>query len=96
MKGTGLKSGQALLARLEAHPELLVRVERLLDLSENKGGDVLRAADAEGRTIREIRALGQEVLQTWAKRLAEETDHARAGEIRDKKNGSTGKAALGK
>jgi hypothetical protein len=87
-----------LLTRLAAHPEWLVRVERLLDFTENTGGDVLRAAEAEDRAIRKIKALGQEVLQDWARRLAEERadQAARAGGIRSKKNGFTGTAVLDK
>jgi hypothetical protein len=69
-------------------------MERILDLAENTGGEVFRAAEAEARAIREIKALGQEVLQDWAKVLVEETSKqaAEAGEIRYKKNGSTGTA----
>jgi hypothetical protein len=85
MKANREESGQAFLARLEAHPELKARMERILDLAENAERDVFRASEAEERTIREINALGREVLQDWAWGLAEETSQARAGEIRDKK-----------
>ena len=84
-KGKVKVSGKALQARLEAHPELMLRVERILDLTENAGGNVFRAADAEERAIQEIMALGQEVLQDWAKRLAEKENVARAGGICGKK-----------
>jgi hypothetical protein len=86
------------MARLEAHLELKARMERILDLAENRGGDVFRAAEAEERAICEIRALGQEVLQDWAKRQVEETSKqaVEAGGIRAKKNRSTGTAVLGK
>jgi hypothetical protein len=87
-----------LIERLKAHPDLMTRVERILDLAENTGGDVIRAAEAEERTIREIKALGQEVLQDWATRRVEEASKQAAGvgEIRYKKNGSTGTAVLEK
>jgi hypothetical protein len=61
-------------------------------LAENREGNVFRAANAEERAIQEIRALEQEVLQDWARRLAEKANVAHAGKIRGK-NGSTGTAA---
>jgi undecaprenyl pyrophosphate synthase len=81
MKANREGSGKALMARLEAHPELMARVKRILDWAEDTGGEVFRAAEAEERAIREIKALGQEVLMDWAKRLAEETSKqaAKAG-----------------
>ena len=49
------------------------RMVRLLDMVENTGGDLKRADDAEQRAIDELRAMGQELLQTWArKRVADE------------------------
>ncbi|MDR0673362.1 MAG: hypothetical protein LBF93_06835 [Zoogloeaceae bacterium] len=85
MKSKGKVSGKALHARLEAHPEWMARVERILDLVENTERNVFRAVDAEECAIQEIMALGQEVLQDWAKRLAAEANVARTGETRGKK-----------
>jgi hypothetical protein len=80
-------SGEKVLARLEGHPELLARVERILDLTENTEGDVIRAADAEERAIRELDALGQEILRGWARRRAKAAsdEAARNGSERYKK-----------
>jgi hypothetical protein len=50
-------SDKAWVMRLEAHPELLSRVERILDLVEDKEGDGFRASEVEERAIREINAL---------------------------------------
>jgi vacuolar-type H+-ATPase subunit B/Vma2 len=94
----GHEAGEELQRRLEAQPELKARVERLLDLVENREGTVIRAADAEERTIQEIRALGQEVLQGWAERQMEEASgrEAHLGHERTKKNGCIGTAVSGK
>jgi hypothetical protein len=43
------------MARWEAHPELKARMERILDLAENRVGDVFRA-EAEERAICELRS----------------------------------------
>ena len=55
-----------LTARLEKHPELRRRVEQLLDLCEDRAGDLQNADDAERRVIEELRTLGHEVLEDWA------------------------------
>ena len=48
------------------------RMNRLLDMVENAGGDLKRSDDAEQRAIDELRAMGQELLQAWGQRLAAE------------------------
>ena len=50
---------------------MMARVQRLLDVMENTDGDVRRADAAERRTIDELRAMGQEVLQSWGANLAQ-------------------------
>jgi hypothetical protein len=56
--------------RLERHPELKERMERLLDVVENTGGDVKFADEAERRAIEGLRVMGQQVMQAWGDRLA--------------------------
>ena len=56
------KRRDELAARLDRHPELHARLERLLDLVENTGGDLKRADEAERRAIEELRVMGQEIL----------------------------------
>jgi hypothetical protein len=56
--------------RLERYPELKERMERLLDVVENTGGDVKLADEAERRAIEELRKMGQQVMQGWGQRLA--------------------------
>jgi len=63
---------EVLSKRLERHPSIEARVVRILDLIENAGGDVRRADDAERRAMEELRRMGQEVLNDWGQRLADE------------------------
>jgi hypothetical protein len=61
------KSGkEEIVRRLERRPEVKARVLRLLDMVENTDGDLNRADEAEQWAIEELRALGRELLQSWA------------------------------
>lgn len=55
-------------ARLHACPGLRAKIETLLDIIENTGGDVEKAAVAEQRVIDAVRTLGHDALQRWAHR----------------------------
>lgn len=52
-----------LLARLNQHPPLRGRIERLV---EEVGEELRKTDDAGRRVIEEVRRLGQEVLGDWA------------------------------
>lgn len=54
------------LARLEQHPELFDKFERLLAIAENKTEDIMTADEAEEKLFQEVRQLEQELLQAWA------------------------------
>lgn len=54
--------------RLNRHPELKARIETLLSVVENAGGDLVKANEAEQRVVEEIQQLGQTALQGWASR----------------------------
>ena len=54
-------------ARLSKHPELLNRIDRLLDIIENQDGQATLADDVEERVVGEMRKFGKEVLEEWAK-----------------------------
>jgi len=69
--GVGRTSGEALVKRLERHPEMKSRIERVLDVLENTSGDLMRADEAERRAIDELRAMGHELLQGWAEGQAQ-------------------------
>jgi len=79
--------------RLEEYPELKAKIETLLAIIENAGGDVEKAAEAERRIIEELRQMGHEVLQGWARRQQqkkEEEYNAKPGVNRKEKKSSTG------
>ena len=67
----GLGANRGLEERLRAHPQLRAKMEALLAVVENAAGDVEKAAEAERRVTEELRQMGNEVLQAWARRQAE-------------------------
>lgn len=86
---------ESVAKRLERHPELRERMERLLDLVENISGDVKLADEAERRAIDELRQMGQEVMQSWGQRLSNKESHeleAKGRVIRQSKKTSIGTA----
>ena len=68
----GFGKGESIAERLERHPALKARMERMLDVVENAAGDVRRADDAERRAIEELRQMGLEVMQGWGQKTANE------------------------
>ena len=61
-------AGTHLEERLKGYPELKTKIESMLAIIENAGGDVEKAAAAERRIIEELRQMGNEVLHSWARR----------------------------
>jgi predicted signal transduction protein with EAL and GGDEF domain len=61
-----LSKDERLLTRLHHHPALRERVETLLNIVENVGGECTKADAAEQAVIEEIRKLGHAALQAWA------------------------------
>ena len=59
---------QSLEARLKTYPELRAKIETMLSIIENAGGDLEKAAVAEQRVIDAMRDLGNYVLRSWAHR----------------------------
>lgn len=57
---------QLFINRLNQHPELRERMESLLNVVENAGGDCTKADDAEQYVIEELRKMGNEALHAWA------------------------------
>jgi len=71
--------------RLKAYPELKAKIEAMLSIIENSGGDVEKAAEA---MIEEWRQMGNEVLHRWARRQQqkkEEEHNAQPGVNRQEK-----------
>lgn len=56
------------LKRLNAYPEIRERMETILLAVEDESEGLTLADDAEQRMIEEMRHLGQESLQAWARR----------------------------
>jgi hypothetical protein len=79
--------------RLKEYPELKAKIEAMLAIIENAGGDVEKAAEAERRIIEELRQMGNEVLHSWARRQQEKKEaeyNAKRGMNRKEKKSSTG------
>jgi len=93
IENPGLSKRPSLEERLKEYPELKAKIEAMLAIIENAGGDVAKAAEAERRIIEELRQMGNEVLQSWARRQQEkkETEYnAKPGVNRKEKKTSTG------
>src|SRR2546426_6275424 len=75
--------------RLKEYPELKAKIETMLSIIENSGGDVEKAAEAERRIIEEMRQMGNEVLDGRARRQQQKKEEeytAKAGVNRKEKN----------
>jgi PP-loop superfamily ATP-utilizing enzyme len=86
-------SERDLLRRLREYPELKVKIEAMLAIIENAGGDVEKAAEAERRIIEELRQMGNEVLHGWARRQQQKKEqeyNAKPDVNRKEKKSSTG------
>ena len=84
--------------RLKQYPELKTKIETMLAIVENAGGDVEKAAEAERRIIEEMRQLGSEVLHSWARRQQEKKEeeyNAKPGVNRKEKKTSAGTRGWG-
>jgi len=84
---------ESVAERLERHPELKARMERLLDVVENTSGDVRLADEAERRAIEELRQMGQEVMQGWGRKASNREAlemEAKGGIVRHVKKNSIG------
>lgn len=90
---------QGLEQRLKQYPALRAKIDAMLDIMENSGGDVEKAAEAERRIIEEMRQMGNEVLHGWARRQQqkkEEEFNAKPGVNRKEKKLSTGTRGWGR
>jgi hypothetical protein len=68
------KAGRAekdLVNRLSEHPELLERVEELLQIVENAAGDASTADETEEQIAEHLRRVGQDAMGAWAERKLE-------------------------
>lgn len=89
----GSSDARSLEERLKEYPELKAKIEAMLAIIENAGGDVEKAAAAEQRIIEEMRQMGNEVLHSWARRQQEKKEaeyNTKPGVNRKRKKNSTG------
>ena len=61
-----MRTTDELMACLNSMPMVKSRVERMIDIVENKDGKLILADDVEERVDEEIKALAREVMQGWA------------------------------
>ena len=66
----GIEAKWGLEERLKEYPELRKKFEMLLEVVENAGGDIEKAAEAERRVTEELRQIGNEVLNAWGRQQA--------------------------
>ena len=64
--GGNKKRQRGLEERLTNHPQLMAKIEAILDIIENKSGELDRADDVEELLIKELRKMGQDVFHGWA------------------------------
>ena len=90
---TSARGPQSLEARLKTYPELRAKIETMLSIIENAGGDVETAAVAEQRIIDAMRDVGNDVLHQWARQQQQKKEiefQATPGVNRKEKKRSTG------
>jgi hypothetical protein len=79
--------------RLNRHPRLKARLEGLLDIVDNAGGDVEKASAAEQRVIEQLRRMGNDALHCWAE--AQERKKTKRLENSDTEVNKKGKNSTG-
>ena len=67
------------MRRLETHPELLDRFERILDLAESDGPGSFD--EIERQLVDAVRQLGSETLEAWLARREEAVGEAAKSEV---------------
>ena len=85
---------ERLIRKLESYPEVLDRVERIMEVVENDTGEAITADEAEELLVQELRRMGHDALQGWANRKEEKLERdysARSGMVRREKKDSTGR-----
>jgi hypothetical protein len=55
-----------LIEQLRQHPEILERVQSILEIARNKDGPLKTADEVEELLIQEMRQLGQATMSQWA------------------------------
>jgi hypothetical protein len=69
------QSEQRLIKQLRKHPEMLERVQSILDITSNKDGSNKKADEVEDLLVQEMRQLGHASLSEWAVQTEEQTSN---------------------
>ena len=67
-------SDEQLMQALNERPQIRQRLEELLAVVADEGGDCRLADDAELRLTQELRRLAQEAMQSWAQGQVDATE----------------------
>ena len=67
-------SDEQLIRALNERPQIRQRLEELLAVVADEGGDCRLADDAELRLTQELRRLAQEAMQSWAQGQVDATE----------------------
>lgn len=73
------------MIKLSQHPDLIDRLEAILDIASNTSGNFEKASATEEQIIHQMRKLGRDVLQTWAVKQSTK----KAGEFAQKNSKAT-------
>jgi hypothetical protein len=63
-----------LLSQLNRQPNLKKRIRSILSIAADNGEGIVKADEAEGRIIEEVRRLGNETLTEWAVSRIEQSE----------------------
>ena len=72
---------KALMTRLNQYPQLRQRMEELLNIVENTAGNCVKADDAEGYVIDELRKMGNDALNCWGDTAVEKSTEKLHNEV---------------
>jgi hypothetical protein len=68
-----------LIEQLRQHPEMMARVQSILELTRNANGPLKTADEVEGLLIQEMRQLGNTSMAEWATQAEERVSNELQG-----------------
>ena len=68
-----------LIEQLRQHPDMLARVQSILELTRNANGPLKTADEVEGLLVRELRQLGNTSMAEWARQAEERVSNELQG-----------------
>jgi hypothetical protein len=69
------QSEAQLIDQLRQHPEMMARVQSILELARNADGPLKTADEVEALLIQELRQLGNTSMNQWAMQAEERVSH---------------------